>query len=174
MFTGCKPSWSYFISHPGQSLGELQTSLFFVLVLFCLPLPFLCSVCVSQPNWQLLSFLNCTQVKLEVRFHSTVMLTHVWEMKYQNVFTAHRLCASAPKLCCLQQLGVSIRTGCYSCVWCVVTGSSLKAERYEPIKGFYEDESRFSLGFSLCRWWSANSWLHYPHHFTHDFLQERL
>lgn len=109
---------------PGQPWGELQTSLFFVLVLFCLPLPFLCSACVSQPNWQLRSFLNCTQVKLEVCFHSTVMLTYAWnEMKYQNVFTAHRRCASAPKLCCLQQLGVSIRTGC------VVTGSSVKAER---------------------------------------------
>lgn len=67
------------------------------------------------------------------------------------VITAHRLCASAPKLCCLQKLGVSFRTRRYSHGSCVVTGSSMKAERYEPIKGFYEDESRSGLGFSLCR-----------------------
>lgn len=45
-------------------------------------------------------------------------------------------------------------------------------KRYEPIKGSCEDERSFGLGISSCRWWSANSWQHYPHHFTHDLLQE--
>lgn len=32
-------------------------------------------------------------------FHSTVMLTHVWEMKCQSVFTAHRSCSKAVLSC---------------------------------------------------------------------------
>lgn len=27
------------------------------------------------------------------------------------------------------------------------------------------------LRFPLCRWWYPDSWLHYPQHFAHDFLQ---
>lgn len=116
-------------------------------VLFCLSLPFLCSMSFSQPVWQLLSFLNCTHVKREFPQYSDAHTRLGNEIPER--ICSPQLFASAPRLCCQQPLGVSIRTGRYSCVRCVVTGSSMKAERYEPIKGFYEYEFSLQLGIFL-------------------------
>lgn len=98
MFTGCKPSWSYLISYPRQPIGELQTGLFFVLVLFCSALSFLCSVCVSQPNWQLLSCLNCTRGKFELRFRSTGM-PHTPEKWNSKTYLQHTDCVLVHQSC---------------------------------------------------------------------------